>query len=780
MNLIKKYKEKATELVKQMTLEEKASFCSGESFWYTKSCERLGIKHMMLTDGPHGLRKQAASADHLGINQSIPATCFPTASAVASSFDDKLLFEMGEALGEECLENEVSVLLGPGINIKRNPLCGRNFEYFSEDPYLTGKLGKSFVDGVQSKNIGVSVKHYLANNQEKARLVSDSVIDERALNEIYLPGFEEVVKKSNPATMMCSYNKINGTYASENHHYMTEVLREKWGFDGLVVTDWGAICDRVTGVKAGIDLEMPSSGGRNDAKIVKAVLDGTLDEKMVEACAVNVVALILATTNNQKINFDRDAHNNLARKIARESAVLLQNNGILPLDKSKKLAVVGLFAKTPRYQGAGSSKINPTKITSLCDELDAQDMAYTYASGYSEKDEVDYDLIKEAVDVAKGAENVICALGLPDGYESEGFDRAHMKMPESYSKLIEEISKVNPNIVVVLHLGSPIETEWKKDVAAVLNMYLGGQNVGGATYDLLFGDYSPCGRLAETFPLSYSDVATSDYYGKDNKVAAYNESIYVGYRYYDTFDVDVAFPFGYGLSYTNFEYSNIQVEENTVKVDVTNIGDITAKEVVQLYIQPGDSKIYKAKKELKAYTKIELEPNETKTVSFELDDRSFAFYNVSENEWTVENGKYSILIGKNVKDILLSAEILIDGRKEIAIPCYKESAPSYYNKTNDMFSDDEFEVVLGGKIPVYEVGKPFDLSHTLGDISITATGKNLKEQIKNQLSQNLQGDILDMFLAMLEDMPLRSLPMIGGDALNDQVLEGVLQAANAE
>lgn len=781
MHSITKMMDKARELVSQMTLAEKAGLCSGKDFWHTKGIERLSLSSLLVTDGPHGIRKPAEGNHHLAVEHSVPATCFPTAVSTASSFDTSLMAEMGKALAQECLENQVSVVLGPGANIKRNPLCGRNFEYISEDPYLSGKMASAFIRGVQSKNVGVSMKHYLANNQEKLRMCSDSVIDERSLREIYMPAFEMVIKAEQPATLMCSYNKINGIYASDNKEYMTDVARCEWGFEGLIMTDWGAMNDRVLGIEAGLDLEMPSSNGENDKAIVDAVKAGKLDEKLVDICAMRMTALILATQDNVKKEYNKIAHHDLARRIARESAVLLKNDGILPLAKSDRVLIVGEFAKNPRYQGAGSSKLNPTLINSLCAELDTQGITYEYVQGYkAASGTVDSLMIAEAVAKSKEFDKVVCLVGLPDSYESEGFDREHMNMPDSHNRLVEEIVKANVNTIAVLYLGSPVVIPWRNEVKAILNMYLGGQNVGGATYDLLFGDYSPSGKLAETFPLDLHDTPNMKWFAKNEKIVPYMESIYVGYRYYDTAKKEVAYPFGYGLSYTTFEYSNLVVTDKKVCVDVANTGKMTAKEVVQLYVSPPKSKIYKAVKELKGYEKLELQAGEKKTLTFELDNRSFAYWNVLIKDWHVESGEYTIGVGSSSRGIPLSAKLAIKGKDDVQVPDYTLTAPSYYNLPEGEFDipATEFESVLGRSVPVVRVGKPFNLSNTINDVQCTRIGRNLAKSLTKQVNQNSDAHDAGEEVVKIMDMPLRSLATLSSGTLSLSTLSGVIEIMN--
>ncbi|MDR3174844.1 MAG: glycoside hydrolase family 3 C-terminal domain-containing protein, partial [Treponema sp.] len=746
-------KEAIAKIVEQLTLEEKASLCSGKDFWTLKAVERLGLGSIMVTDGPHGLRKQAGNSDHLGINQSVPAACFPPACASSCSFDRELLRELGAAMGEECLQEQVAVILGPGVNIKRSPLCGRNFEYFSEDPYLGGELAAALIGGVQSKGVGTSLKHYAANNQETRRMTSNSVVDERAFREIYLAGFEKAVKKSQPWTVMCSYNLINGIYASDNKRLLSDILRDEWGFKGLVMTDWGAVDDRVQGILAGLDLEMPGSGGINDAKIVEAVKSGLLDEKLLDKAVLRIVELILKSRENAKPGYayDAAAHHQLARRAAAESAVLLKNEGkILPFGGGKSLAVIGAFAEKPRYQGAGSSKITPFKLESPLDELRAAGLPVEYAPGYTlgpAGSKPDAKLIAEAAALAGKKDMAVVFAGLPDEYESEGFDRSSLDMPQSHNELIEAVAGANPNTVVVLLLGAPVILPWASKVKGILLLYLGGQAVGGAAADLLSGVRNPGGRLAETWPLRLEDNPSCHYFPGGSKTVEYRESVFVGYRYYNTVDKPVAFPFGYGLSYTGFEYSDLKLsrgefkagDELELSVTVKNTGNRSGAEVVQIYVAPQSSKIFRPRAELKGFEKIRLEAGESKTLSISLDTRSFAYYHPLDQVWALEGGSYSILVGANSRDIRLRQSVTVagDGR-EASLAALKDKAPEYFalasgkdtgidNKDGLVISGASFEAVYGRPLPPAErlPGEPFTLNSTIGDIKDTPAGQAL-------------------------------------------------------
>lgn len=667
--------DRIKEIVAQMTLEEKAAMCSGADFWHTEAVERLGIPASMVSDGPHGLRKQDQEGDHLGVNESIKAVCFPAGCGTAASFNRELLNKMGETLGNECQAEGVSVILGPAVNIKRSPLCGRNFEYYSEDPLVASEMAGALIHGVQSKNVGTSIKHFLANNQETRRMSSDSRIDERTLNEIYLAAFEGAVKKEKPWTVMCSYNKINGVYAAENHKYLTETLRDKWGFDGYVMSDWGAVNNRVEDLKAGLDLEMPSSNGVNDKLIVGAVESGELSEEVLDTAVERILNIVFRYEENRDKSafFDRDKDHELARKVAEETIVLLKNDGVLPLSEQDEIAFIGKYAMKPRYQGGGSSHINSHKITSALDAVRGMGNI-SFAMGFDDKeDKTNEKLLAEAVETAKKAKVAVVFAGLPDAFESEGFDRQHMRMPDCQNELIEKVAAVQPNTIVVLHNGSPVEMPWANKVKGIVEAYLGGQAVGGAVCDILFGRVNPSAKLPETFPLKLEDNPSYLSYIGEGDMVEYREGIFVGYRYYDKKKMDVLFPFGYGLSYTTFAYSNLRVDKEsmkdtdtmTVSVDVTNTGKMAGKEVVQLYVADKESTVIRPVKELRDFAKVELVPGETKTVSFTLGKRAFAYYSVKLHDWHVETGEFDIMIGQSSRDIVLTKTVTVESTVKI-------------------------------------------------------------------------------------------------------------------
>ncbi len=671
-------------LVSKMTLEEKAGLCSGEDFWHTKAVERLNIPAIMMSDGPYGLRKQEAEADHLGINESIPAVCFPTGVSMASSFNRELVKKLGETLGEECQAENIAVLLGPAMNIKRSPLCGRNFEYYSEDPYVSSQLASAYIKGLQSKHIGACPKHFYANNMEEKRMTASSEVDERTLREIYLAPFEMAVQEAKPWSIMCSYNKINGIYAAEKKEALTDILRNEWGFDGFVVSDWGAMNDRVPDIQAGMDLEMPASGGVNDRKIIDAVRNGTLEEAVLDRTCERLLEIIYRYQENRDTQavFDLERDHDAAKKIAEECMVLLKNDNVLPLKKEQKIAFIGKYAKKPRYQGGGSSHINSFKVSSVLDAIGEHDNI-VFAMGFDDKsDESDEALLKEAVYAAQNADVAVLFVGLPDSYESEGYDRKHMHMPPNQNLLIEEICKVQKNVVVVLHNGSPVEMPWIDKVQGVLESYLGGQAVGEAQADILFGRENPSGKLAETFPVKLQDNPSYlSYCVKKGKVY-YKEEGFVGYRYYDSKDMQVLFPFGHGLSYTTFEYSNLQLDKEQMKdlemlhisVDVKNTGKTAGKEVVQIYVSPTECDVIRPIKELKGFEKVELAPGQQKTVQFTFNKRAFAYWEPEVSDWCVAEGEYGILVGASSRDIRLQTVVKVEPVIKKRIIYTKDSA----------------------------------------------------------------------------------------------------------
>lgn len=673
---------KAQELLKQMTLEEKAAFCSGRDFWHTKGVDRLGIPSVMMCDGPHGLRKQEGEGDHLGINVSIETVCYPTAAALASSFDRKVMTKLGEALGEECQAEQVAMLLGPGLNIKRSPLCGRNFEYFSEDPCLAGQMGAAYVKALQSKGIAACAKHFACNNQETRRMSGSSQVDERTLHEIYLPAFETVVKEGKARSLMCAYNAINGTYCAENRLLLTDILRDRWGFDGFVVTDWGAVKDRAEGIATGLDLEMPGNPDALGEEIIKAVKDGTLPEETLDKAVLNLLRFVLDSAEQSRpdTRIDRGSCRRLARELSGECAVLMKNEGILPLGEGESVAFIGEFAAFPRYQGAGSSHINVPHPVGAVEA--AAGKSISYVRGYdAHSNRTDPILLAEAKEAAGKADTVVIFAGLPDAFESEGADREHLRLPDNQNELIEAVAAVNPRTVVVLHGGAPVELPWLDQVPALLTMYLGGEQVGAAAVDLLYGAVNPSGHLAETWPERLEDNPSYLNFPGEDGVVTYAEGIYVGYRYYDKKKLAVNFPFGHGLSYTDFSYTNLRADKNaitdqetvTVSVDVTNTGRVSGKAAVQLYVRDIKSTVRRPVRELRDFDKVLLQPGETKTVSFTLGKRAFAYYEPRIHDFFVESGEFAIEIGESCRDIRLSQTITVEGTVMIPFTVTKTS-----------------------------------------------------------------------------------------------------------
>ena len=749
-------------LVSQLTLEEKAGLCSGADFWHTKAVERLGIPASMVSDGPHGLRKQDEEVDHLGINDSIKAVCFPAASATAASFDREMLCRMGEAIGDSCQHEKLSVVLGPAVNIKRSPLCGRNFEYFSEDPYLAGQMASALIHGIQSRNVGTSIKHFAVNSQEHRRMSSSADVDERTLREIYFPAFETAVKQEQPWTVMCSYNRINGVFASENPWLLTEVLRGEWGFEGYVMSDWGAVSDRVAGVKAGLDLEMPASGGFNDRKIVEAVRSGKLDEAVVDQAVERILNIVYRFVEHAKPEtpWDKEAQHLLAAEVAADCMVLLKNeDGILPLSREDEIAFIGEFAEKPRFQGGGSSHINCFKTTSALEA--AEGLKIRYARGYSVADDCATDeMIREAVEAARSARVAVVFAGLPDVYESEGYDRTHMRMPDCQNRLIEAVAAANPNTVVVLYNGSPVEMPWIGSVKAVLEAYLGGQAVGLATVRILFGEVNPSGKLPESFPKKLSDNPSYLFYGGEGDTAEYREGIFVGYRYYDRKETELLFPFGHGLSYTSFDFSDLRLsreritdqESLTATVRVTNTGKRAGKTVVQLYVGDCESSVFRPVRELKGFDKVFLEPGESKDVSFTLDKRSFAYWNTKIHDWHVESGEFRIEIGHSSRDIACCAAVQVDSTAEI--PRRYDVNSIFMDLMQDPRADTVLKPLLDG---IREMFMPSDEEQS----------DAAQEAISNEMS-----------LAMVKYMPLRSILSFAGEKADPGLIDQILKALN--
>ena len=690
---------KAHEQIAKLTLEEKAALLQGKTVWTTYSFEHANIPEIFLSDGPHGLRKQAGAADHLGLNASVPATCFPTAAGMANSWNLELAEELGRALGEEAAANDVNVVLGPGLNIKRSPLCGRNFEYFSEDPYLAGKMAAAYIKGIQANGVAACPKHFAVNSQELRRMAMSAVLDERTFREIYLTGFEIAVKEGKAKSIMSAYNMINGTYANENSHLLSDILRGEWGFDGFVVTDWGADNNHTEGVRAGSNLVMPAPGADCALGLIQDCKDGKIDESVLDKRLEELLGVINSTSEavaKAPKSFDKEAHHATARKCAGESIVLLENDGILPLAPDAKVAVIGDFAKTPRYQGAGSSQVNPTKLDNLYDCLTAAGVEIVaYAQGFDRRNpNPDQKMIDEAVEVAKSAEMILLCVGLDEILESEGMDRLHMELSSSQQELIKAVCAVNSNVILVLSGGAPFVMPERNLYRAAIHGYLGGQAGAGAMADAILGKINPSGKLNETWPLALEDVSSTPYFPSKERTAEYREGLYVGYRYYESAGIPVRYPFGYGLSYTTFAYSNIEVTDKNVSFTVTNTGERDGAEVAQLYVSCEDSKIYRPKKELKGFAKVFLAAGESRRVTIAFDDKTFRYFDAESNTWAVEDADYDICIAKNAHEVVLSGVLHVSGKK------VTENAPTCYKNADiRAVSDADFEALLGHPIP---------------------------------------------------------------------------------
>ncbi len=784
-------------MMKKLSVKQKATLCSGWDFWRTQRFPINNIPPIMMTDGPHGLRKQESEEGRRGAGDSREATCFPPAATTACSFDEKLMEALGKAIGEEAIDQDVSIVLGPAINIKRSPLCGRNFEYVSEDPYLAGKMGAAWVRGVQSQGIGTSVKHFAANSQERCRLINNSIVDERALREIYLRAFELVVKESRPWTVMASYNRVNGTYACESRKLLTDVLRDEWGFDGVVMSDWGAVNNRLDALAAGLELEMPSSVGERDRMIREAVDSGKLPMALLDRAAERLLTMIEKGMNKPKPTSSPYLnHQQLARQAFEESAVLLKNDKLLPIDADKSVAVLGAMVKQTRFQGGGSSHIHPTHVSDAFSGFSTTSENFIYEPGYSlENDEVDEKLLNSAIEAAKDKDVVIIFAGLPDSFESESFDRAHMHLPKSHDRLINEVVKRNSNVCVVLYCGSPVEMPWISQVKSVLLAYLPGQEGAGAIADILYGKVNPSGKLAETFPLKLSDTPTYLNFG-EKRQTLYAESVFVGYRYYDSANMPVLFPFGHGLSYSAFSYGELQlsssdIQENdkvTVSVDVTNISEMDGKEVVQLYVAPPKSRIFKPVRELRGFKKVFVQRGGTRTVEFELDKRAFAYYNAQIKDWHVESGTYKIQIGASSRDIRCEREIHVTSKMpEVIAPDYSEKAPQYYNLDSQtkIFDRKQFEVVYDSKI--LEENDPkkgeFNLNSNVEDVRRgnlfgKAFYQIMKLSIKKRNKLETQEEMKKMNEVMMMEMPLRTVATFSLGRITIEQMEALLLLMN--
>ena len=769
---------KNAEIIAKLNLEQKCALLSGAGTFTTRGCPKAGVPSITLSDGPNGVRKQAGAADHLGLNPSVPATCFPTAATVACSWDTALGEEIGRAMGEEAAAQEVAVLLGPGLNTKRSPLCGRNFEYFSEDPYLSGKMAAAYVRGIQSEGIAACPKHFAVNSQELRRMASDSVLDERTLRELYLTGFEIVVKEAAPKTIMSSYNLVNGTYANENAHLLQDILRRDWGFSGAVVTDWGGSNDHALGVKNGSTLEMPAPGGDAVRELLAAVQSGKITEADVDARLDELLTLVLDTSaavQKHSRSFDADAHHALARRAATESAVLLKNDGgILPLAAGARVAVIGDFAETPRYQGAGSSAVNSIKVDTLLDCLAQSGLQCAgFAAGFDRQGRPDADKKAQAVALAQKADTVLLCLGLDEIKESEGLDRVDMKLADNQIELLQAVEQANPNTVVVLNAGASLETPWLAHCRALVYGALGGQAGAGAMVDVLTGKVNPGGKLAETWANAYEETPAKDNFAGAGRTVQYREGLYVGYRYYQTAGVPVAFPFGYGLSYTSYAYSDLKVTADSVTLTVTNTGARDGAEIVQVYIAKPGAEIFRPAQELKAFARVSLAAGESRTVTLPLDDKAFRYWNTRTNGWEIEGGRYEVRVGASSADIRLTANVDIRGTNA-PDPYAGKALPHYKSGSVQNVPDAEWEALLGHPIPQDKV--KIDRNMTLGELnhSRSPLGWLIWAVLTALLNASFKKGKPDLNVLFQYNMPLRALAKMTSGAISMGMVDGIV------
>ena len=769
---------KHTDIITKLNLEQKCALLSGDTVFTTRGYKNAGVPSITLSDGPNGVRKQAGAADHLGLNPSVPATCFPTAATVACSWDPALGEEIGRAMGEEAAAQEVAVLLGPGLNTKRSPLCGRNFEYFSEDPYLSGKMAAAYVRGIQSKGVAACPKHFAVNSQETRRMASDSIVDERTLREIYLTGFEIAVKEGHPRSIMSSYNLVNGTYANENKHLLMEILRGEWGFDGAVITDWGGSNDHALGVKNGSTLEMPAPGGDSVRELLAAVESGKISESDIDARLSELLPLVFdtkAALDAAPRAFDAAAHHALARRAAAESLVLLKNEGaLLPLAAGSKVAVIGDFAKNPRYQGAGSSMVNSTQVDVLLDNLiDSELNVIGYQQGFDRHGKPDAALQKSACELATQADTVILCMGLDEIAESEGLDRSNLRLAQNQVDLLQAVAAVNPKIVVVLYSGSVVETPWLDNCQALLYAALGGQAGAGAVADALTGKVNPCGKLAETWPLTYADIPSAADFATRRKTVEYREGLYIGYRYFTTAEKAVRFPFGYGMSYTTFAYSDMAADEQGVSLTVTNTGSVAGTEIVQLYVAKKNSELFRPAKELKGFARVTLAPGEKQRITIMLDDKAFRFWNVKANRWEIEGGEYELLVGASVEDIRLCEKISVHGTATVH-PYEDVDLDCYYKGDVLSVSDADFEKLLGHPLPN---GKTkIDRNLTLGELNHARSplGWLVWLVLTILLDVSYKRGKPDLNILFQYNMPLRALAKMTNGAISMGMVDGIV------
>lgn len=772
---------KHPEIIAKLSIEQKCALLSGRTTWQTQEYPKQGVPAIWLSDGPNGLRKQAGASDHLGLNPSEPATCFPTSATTANSWDPALGEEIGRALGEETASYDVNVLLGPGLNLKRSPLCGRSFEYFSEDPYLSGKMAAGYVRGIQEKGVAACPKHFAVNSQELRRMASDSILDERTLRELYLTAFEIVVREAKPKTIMSAYNKVNGVYANEHEQLLMDILRKDWGFDGAVITDWGGSNDHVEGVKNGSTLEMPAPGLGGARKLLKAVEEGTLSVESIDERVDEMLELVLTTNEAVKQapkTFDKEAHHKLARRAAAESIVLLKNEEeLLPLKPGKKIALLGDFAITPRYQGAGSSMVNPTQVDSLQQAAESAGVALVGCSaGYERSGKANKALLDQAVELAKQAEIAVVCVGLDESSESEGLDRSHICIPQVQKELVEAVAKVNPNVVAVVSAGSVIAMDWAAQCKAIVHGYLGGQAGAGAMMDVLTGWVNPCGKLAETIPMCYEDTPAAGYFPGKHQNVEYREGLYIGYRYYESIRKAVRYPFGFGMSYTSFAYADLKADAEKVSFTITNTGERDGAEIAQLYVAKPEGEIFRPAKELKGFAKVFLKAGESKTVTIELDDKAFRYWNVATNRWETEGGCYELMIGASVKDIRLSAQVQVEGTGA-PDPYAGKALPHYRNAQIKDVTDEEFEQLLGHAVP--EEKPAIDRTMTLGELNHSRSPLCwlIAAVLSLLLKMGEKRGKPDLNILFQYNMPMRGLAQMTGGLIGEETVDGLVMEA---
>jgi beta-glucosidase len=776
---------KHEELIRQMTLEEKCHLLSGRDFWQTQSVKRLGVESMTLSDGPHGIRKQAEGGDQLGLGGSLPATCYPTAATMANSWDPTLGEELGKMLGEEAASQDVCVLLGPGLNIKRNPFCGRNFEYFSEDPYLAGKMAAGYIRGIQANGVSACPKHFAANNTELRRMASDSVMDERTLREIYLTNFEIAVCEGHPKSIMSSYNMVNGVYANENAHLLQEILRDTWGFDGFVVSDWGANNDFTEGVRAGSHLEMPGTGGDGPRQLMQAVADGRITEAEVDKRVDELLDVMLSTRKAvdplKGKPFDVDAHHAFAQKASEQSVVLLKNeNDILPLRPGSKVAVIGEFAKKARYQGAGSSVVNCTKLDHTMDVIGNFDLDVVgFAPGYPRHGAPDAAMIETAVTVAKLADYVLLYLGLDEISESEGLDRSTLAIPQCQIEALKAVAAANPNVIVVMSAGSSVEMPWISQCKALVHGYLCGQAGASAVLKVILGEVNPSGRLSESYPVKYEDCSTAPYFPAKQRNVEYREGLYVGYRYYETAQIPVLFPFGFGLSYTSFAYSDLKVTDKAAAFTLTNTGKKDGAEVAQLYVHAKNPTVYRPAKELKGFQKVFLKAGESREVTIPLDDKAFRYWNDKTGKFEIDGGEYEILIGASVADIKLSGAVTVKGTD--APKCEDPAKlPHYFSGEIKAVPDAEFEALLGRPIPDGSWSGKIQANDAIGQLyyAKAAKARFVWKIMDGMLKKSIEKGEPDLNITFIYNMPIRAIGKMAGGMVSQEMCEGILDIIN--